>query len=317
MGGIVTDFQRMIIDIGGWIYNTIKDIKNYFCQTVKNYFVNISKLRTIAYISGIAVSGLSLPLLVPTAAIDILAKLFGSSTRIFSLLLEKIYLSIIMIFGEQETFDINNISFEEGEEENLINQHNQNNQNIEVHINEGNNGIIQNNQNNKEQDVSENQPINPNLENEHNEHRLDMTQDFISAIEGSIRTIREFHFLDPRTYSFSFTLNPNNANEIINNNENNEENILRNSMVSRIAFSYSEPQNSIHLGLNNGYAEYCNLEDLKMILGRIIENLKSEGYNPLIMEDLNDGFGERPVNLEDLEDVEIIKMLIPINRNPN
>ena len=35
------------------------------------------------------------------------------------------------------------------------------------------------------------------------------------------------------------------------------------------------------------------------------------------MEDQNDGLGERPVNLEDIEDVSVIKMIIPVNRNPN
>lgn len=72
-----------------------------------------------------------------------------------------------------------------------------------------------------------------------------MTQDFISAVEGSIRTIREVHFLNLRSYSFSFILNLNNGKEIINNNnennnddENNNDNILRNSMVSRIDISY-------------------------------------------------------------------------------
>lgn len=80
-----------------------------------------------------------------------------------------------MIFGENISFNINEIEFEE---ENLINQnnqdnqhnqnnqHNQSNQYNKGHLNEGENVINLNNQKKEEQDVSVNQPNKPNLENE-------------------------------------------------------------------------------------------------------------------------------------------------------
>lgn len=36
MGGVLTDIKD-------WIFNTIKDIKNYFCELVGRYYKNIAK----------------------------------------------------------------------------------------------------------------------------------------------------------------------------------------------------------------------------------------------------------------------------------
>ena len=332
MGVALEHIKNIFKDIGGWIYNKLT--KNYYCETGKKYYVNISKFSRKGFIMGIAIS----PLMIPTAIIDGLARIFGSRFLIFSLFLEKIYLTIKMIFGEKESFNVNGAILVEGQG-NITNQNNQNNpnnqdsQNIQQNQNNQNNQNIQQNQNNQhneinlnggqngitqnniEQDVSENQPNNPNLEEEQNPHIVDHTQNFLSAVGAAINDIRRFNSINLGTHNFSFTLNGNRDNEIMNNNnDNNIANIIRgNSMASSMDFSVSRSQNEIIIEMDN-YGDFVNL---KKILRRIIAELRREGYNPRIMEDMNDGNGERSVDLEELENVSVIKMLIPVNRNQN
>ena len=334
MGEAFTYVKNIFRDIGSWIYNLL--IKNYYCETVKKYFVNISRFSNKAFITPIATFEVISPLLIPIAIIDGLARIFDSGNRLFSFFLEKIYLTIKMIFGE-ESFDVNEpiLENEQDNQQNLNNQNNQNipqnqnnqnnqnnhnnqqnqnNQNHEIFLNQGGNVI---NHNNIDQDLSENQPNNPNLEEGQNQHILDGTQNLISTIGRLIQDYRRFNFLNLQTYRYSFCLDPNIDNEIINNNdENNNANIIRgNSMVSSIAFRISN--NAVEADFINEIEYFSDLNIIKKILERTIEELRGAGFNPIIMEDMNDGNGERPVNLEDLEDVSVIKMLIPINRNQN
>ena len=333
MGEAFTYVKNIFRDIGNWIYNQL--IKNYYCETVKKYYVNISRFSKKAFITGIATSVVISPLLIPIAIIDGLARIFDSGNRLFSFFLEKIYLTIKMIFGE-ESFDVNrpileneqnnqqnlnnqnnqNIPQNQNNQNNHNNQQNQNNQNHEIFLNQGGNVI---NHNNIDQDLSENQPNNPNLEEGQNQHILDGTQNLISTIGRLIQDYRRFNFLNLQTYRYSFCLDPNIDNEIINNNdENNNANIIRwNSMASSIAFSISNLHNAVEADFINEIEYFSDLNIIKKILERTIEELRGAGFNPIIMEDMNDGNGERPVNLEDLEEVSVIKMLIPINRNQN
>ena len=105
-------------------------------------------------------------------------------------------------------------------------------------------------------------------------------------------------------------MNGNRDNEIVNNN-NNVQIIRGNSIVSSIDYNFSRSENDLITELNN----IGNLDNLKVILRRVIEELRREGYNPRIMEDKNDGNGEKPVEIEEIENVNVIKMVIPVNWN--
>ena len=294
---------------------------------------NISRFSNIAFITGIAAPVVLSPILIPIAIIDGLARIFDSRNRLFSFSLERIYLTI------EESFDVNEpiLENEQNNQQNLNNQNNQNilqnqnnqnnqnnhnnqqnqnNQNNEIFLNQGGNVI---NHNNIDQDSSENQPNHPNLEEGQNQHIIDGTQNLISTIRRLIQGYRRFNFLDPQTYIYLFCLDPNIDNEIINNNdENNNANIIRGySMASSITFRISNLHNAVEADFINEIEDFSDPNIIKKILERIIEELRRAGFNPIIMEDMNDGNGERPVNLEDLEDVSVIKMLIPINRNQN
>ena len=334
MGVALERVKKIFKDIGGWIYNKLT--KNYYFETMKKYYVSISKFSRKGFITGIATSVIFSPIIIATAIIDGLARIFGSRFRIFSLFLNKIYLTIKMIFGEEEFFNVNDAILVE-EQGNIANQHNQNNnqQNQNNQHNQNNNNNqqnqnAQNNQNNQhnqhneinlngrqneiyqnniEQDVSENQPNNPNFEDGQNPRLVDHTQNFLSSVRAAINNIRENHFLDLETHNFSFTLNGNIDNEIVNNNNNIVQIIRGNSIVSSIDYNFSRSENDLITELNN----IGNLDNLKVILRRVIEELRREGYNPRIMEDKNDGNGEKPVEIEEIENVNVIKMVIPVN----
>ena len=276
------------VDFKNRIWNTIKNIIDYLKSTVVRYFSEISKLRTRAFISGIAVSVIALPVLIPLDIIVHILREFGlfSGGGILSFCLEKLYLSIRMIFGEEENFNINQFNINLDVEE----EGNQDNQNLNI-----------------EQDISEIQLNHLNFENEPRKHESNMIEDFLKSTRSAINFIQDENFFDDQQYSFTFT-NENNINDHDNNNE-----IFENSMMSYVSFKYLNNPRSLNLQFINEVDEFCDDNVCRNIMGSIIERLKNENLSPRIMENLNDGSGEREVNLDEVQDLSILKILILLN----
>lgn len=135
-----------------------------------------------------------------------------------------------------------------------------------------------------------------------------MIEDFLKSTRSAINFIQDENFFDDQQYSFTFT-NENN----INDHDNNNNEIFENPMMSYVSFKYLNNPRSLNLQFINEVDEFCDDNVCRNIMGSIIERLKNENLSPRIMENLNDGSGEREVNLDEVQDLSILKILILLN----